>query len=813
LSVFNKKASRTIHFLFYAFLLVAVLCVAHFYLLGIHDFNVFKLSEHLEEMKEAKRIEKLRADGAKELEELKKLAVDARISPNPDAATLEKDTAWLQDHTNYRVALPAYVDGRKTRSLAVDRTGANLMLLSGDDSDSWKHLRCDANGQIIHEITSGNLAPALDSLSEQLAEDLNNGRLVLTEEEMGSFEKVLMGGILAGLVEEKGLQTFDIRDDRYFGLMVAGEDESNNPIWLLVEFKIGSPIEFVRYHKVDIKHLIIEWGMSSFPCDSQFRVFRDYCYVSFVAQASYETDVFAYRFEIVQVNRKTGEQKRWVSDFPPFFTDEGIFYCGSEFIRYIAFGGDERVTPLRAPDYENSYGLFNKYSNRLKWEMKFFVSNGEAMVLNVIKPYYGTVCLNIAHITEGKIWYDGFPLWQKNSGYDIQYYVNNLLFNIDPDFSERHIRFSPRNGERGTYVFSWSDTDGYRIQRVENINSDEQYVRHLDQWYPARIARGDELTTRTRPPESAEDENSGQEQKLFGNAWQWAASGNTLPINISDNQHLEMVYLKTPYTLSFERDDSWELEPFPSSKQKLAEYWSVNNRQFFIGKTEVTQSQYMQVLGKNPSHFIGTDRPVENVSYADAVEFCRSLPSVGNTSFTLPTLYECNDAYVKVFKTVEQNLPGQIIKDANAWTAENAGEKTHPVASKEPAAFGIYGMFGNVSEWVSRDNFSIESNDLEDEMLYEELYGDDPPRNDPYSLNTQNYHHLAIGGSWQDSRPEALYSVFPEYPYCTIPGSQTGFRVFGRIKDVPIILMDIGETRKSIRLQWQDAKDEALSLK
>jgi hypothetical protein len=116
---------------------------------------------------------------------------------------------------------------------------------------------------------------------------------------------------------------------------------------------------------------------------------------------------------------------------------------------------------------------------------------------------------------------------------------------------------------------------------------------------------------------------------------------------------------------------------------------------FLLKTTPVTQAQWRAVMGNNPAHFQGDDRrPVERVSRDDVVNFCRVLSRQTGGHYRLPT--EAAWEYACRAGTTSARY-GDL--DAIAWYEENADRQTHPVAQKQPNAWGLYDMLGNVCEW------------------------------------------------------------------------------------------------------------------
>jgi formylglycine-generating enzyme required for sulfatase activity/serine/threonine protein kinase len=127
---------------------------------------------------------------------------------------------------------------------------------------------------------------------------------------------------------------------------------------------------------------------------------------------------------------------------------------------------------------------------------------------------------------------------------------------------------------------------------------------------------------------------------------------------------------------------------------------------FWMAKTEVTQAQYQQIMRTNPSMFKGADLPVEQVSWNEAMEFCRKLTDrerqagrlPAGFEYTLPT--EAQWEYACRAKTTG-DYAGSL--DAMGWYSENSGSKTCPVGTKQANAWGLCDMHGNVWEWCMDD--------------------------------------------------------------------------------------------------------------
>ncbi|OIQ15594.1 MAG: sulfatase-modifying factor protein [Flavobacterium sp. MedPE-SWcel] len=153
--------------------------------------------------------------------------------------------------------------------------------------------------------------------------------------------------------------------------------------------------------------------------------------------------------------------------------------------------------------------------------------------------------------------------------------------------------------------------------------------------------------------------------------------------------------------------------------------WTVEIAPFLLDKYLVTQELYASVTGESPSTFKGNKKPVEDVSWKDAVTFCNKLSVMQGlepcyiidenfekkmsfnpkaNGYRLPTDAEWQYACKANSKEARYGVLDEI-----AWYKENSEKQTHDVGLKAPNNWGLFDMIGNVWEWCS---------DIYDEEVY-----------------------------------------------------------------------------------------------
>jgi formylglycine-generating enzyme required for sulfatase activity len=192
-----------------------------------------------------------------------------------------------------------------------------------------------------------------------------------------------------------------------------------------------------------------------------------------------------------------------------------------------------------------------------------------------------------------------------------------------------------------------------------------------------------------------------------------------------------------------EQQDPWDCEK-PVHKVTLT-------RDYYIGKTEVTQALWKAVMGHNPSHFKGDDKPVEDVPWDDCQQFVNKLNSLTGKNFRLPTEAEWEFAARGGNNSNHYQYSGSNNLRDVAWYDHNSNGTTHDVATKLPNELGIYDMSGNVYEWCS------------------DWYGDysSNAQYDPAGSSRGSYR-VCRGGSWNfDARfCRSLHRIYSSPDRC-----------------------------------------------
>jgi formylglycine-generating enzyme required for sulfatase activity len=174
------------------------------------------------------------------------------------------------------------------------------------------------------------------------------------------------------------------------------------------------------------------------------------------------------------------------------------------------------------------------------------------------------------------------------------------------------------------------------------------------------------------------------------------------------------------------------------------------SKPFYMGIYEVTQQQWVDVMGSNPSRFKERNNPVDSVSWDDVQKFIKKLNEKEKTDrYRLPTEaeweYAARAGSIKTYGFSDD--PSEF--QSHGWVKQNSKAKTNAVGQKQPNPWGLYDMYGNVFEWVNdlyADNYNINQDAVD-------------PQGAAYGVN-----HVLRGGSWfimaKDARI-ALRTFFP----------------------------------------------------
>jgi formylglycine-generating enzyme required for sulfatase activity len=190
---------------------------------------------------------------------------------------------------------------------------------------------------------------------------------------------------------------------------------------------------------------------------------------------------------------------------------------------------------------------------------------------------------------------------------------------------------------------------------------------------------------------------------------------------------------------------------------------------FYAGKYLITQVQWQAVMGNNPSYYKREKRPVENVTWDDAVEFCAKISQKTGKKYRLLSEaeweYACRAGTTTPFHFGEIIIP-KLVNYDGTYSYPNAPkgfrrEQTTDVGSFPPNAFGLYDMHANVWEWCSDRSH--------------DSYDGAPTDGSSWETGT-NDCRLVRGGSWSyyafSCRSACRHLVWADARYSSI-----GFRV------------------------------------
>ncbi|WP_417385404.1 SUMF1/EgtB/PvdO family nonheme iron enzyme [Gimesia sp.] len=325
-----------------------------------------------------------------------------------------------------------------------------------------------------------------------------------------------------------------------------------------------------------------------------------------------------------------------------------------------------------------------------------------------------------------------------------------------------------------------------------------------------------------------------QQAKAHQQAW-----ADHLGVPIEYENSIGMKFRLLPpgeFLMGSTADEIKAMEKWVSGNQELEEKLSsevpqhkvILTNPIYASETEVTQAQYEQVMGTNPSHFSATGKgkdavagldtsnyPVDAVSWRDAADFCTKLSQqeklkpfyfrsgatftpLDGIGYRLPT--EAEWEYACRGGTTTRFWSGDKDEDliTAGWFSSNSNDHTHAVGKLKANPFGLYDVHGNVREWVQ---------DSWEPSFYEK----DEVAVNPSNPFTQKKDQVFRGGNWEVSwfgcRAAGRYSAHPA------ASSKFGFRVVLPVEAVKESLQqkNVSSTGKVTKGRSDDAPSAAIA--
>ena len=230
---------------------------------------------------------------------------------------------------------------------------------------------------------------------------------------------------------------------------------------------------------------------------------------------------------------------------------------------------------------------------------------------------------------------------------------------------------------------------------------------------------------------------------------------------------VKMEFVKIPAGAFEMGSPEGEKERSGEEKQHTVEI----GKPFYMGKFTVTQEQYEAITGENPSSFNGAKNPVDTVSWEDAVRFCEKLSKKVGKTVLLPTEaqweYACRAGTETPFYFGETISADQANYDGSKTYGNGVNgefrQKTTPIRTFKPNAFGLYDMHGNVLQWCQ-------------DWYDKDYYANSPRINPANNLQGDMKARVLRGGCWNyypwDCRSASRTRFAPDFRHRVI-----GFRV------------------------------------
>jgi formylglycine-generating enzyme required for sulfatase activity len=219
----------------------------------------------------------------------------------------------------------------------------------------------------------------------------------------------------------------------------------------------------------------------------------------------------------------------------------------------------------------------------------------------------------------------------------------------------------------------------------------------------------------------------------------------------------------------------------------------VSTDSFYIDKYEVTQEEWQEIMGSNPSFFKGEKNPVGEIDWYTAIEFCNKKSKVEGLTpcysgigdnincnfaadgYRLPTEAEWEFACLGGLKSRNYSFSGSNDISEVAWYEGNSGGKPHPVGQKKPNELGIYDMSGNNWEWCWD--------------WYAQEYNIEPSHNPtgPASGKDRCYRGGGINGRMEFERCKGRFQISPSYSHSDM-GLRLVKKASGRIPEGMVLV-------------------------